>query len=205
MFWEWFKANMIVIGLTGSIGMGKTTAAGMLRSFKLPVCDSDALVHGFLGKGGAAVDRVSCAFRGVSRGGAIDRNALGRLVFGNQEELKKLETILHPMVKAAQFKFLRRCQATRVKLAVLDVPLLFEVGTNKLCDVVIVVSAPPFLQEQRVLGRPGMTKKRLSAALDRQLSNEEKCRSADFVVQTGANKRDTMNRLGEIVRGLCSK
>ena len=184
--------------------MGKTTAAGVFRSFKLPVCDSDALVHGFLGKGGAAVDHVSRAFRGVSRGGEIDRNALGRLVFRNQEELKKLETILHPMVKEAQFKFLRRCQATRAKVAVLDVPLLFEVGTNKICDVVIVVSAPPFLQEQRVLGRPGMTKERLSATLDRQLSNEEKCRSADFVVQTGANKRDTMNRLSKIIRGLSS-
>ena len=184
--------------------MGKSTAANMLRRFKLPVCDSDALVHELLGNGGAAVDLVSRVFRGVSGRGGIDRSALGRLVFGNEEELKKLENILHPMVKEAQFKFLRRCQASRAKLAVLDVPLLFEVGTNKICDVVIVVSAPPFLQEQRVLGRHGMTEKRLRATLDRQLSDKEKCCYADFVVQTGANKRETMNKLGTIVRGLCS-
>ena len=185
--------------------MGKSTAASMLRRFRVPVCDSDALVHEFLGNGGAAVNVVSRVFRGVTRRGEIDRGALGRLVFGNEEELKKLENILHPMVKEAQFKFLRRCQASRMKLAVLDVPLLFEVGTNKICDFVIVVSAPTFLQEQRVLGRPGMTTKRMKTTLDRQLSNKEKCRYADFVVQTGANKRETMNRLGTIVQELCSK
>jgi len=191
---------MIVVGLTGSIGMGKSTAAAMLRRIGVPVCDSDAVVHRLLGPSGAAVAPVGRAFEGVIRDGAVDRAALGGQVFGDRAALLRLEAIVHPLVRQAQFRFLRRSAARRVRLVVLDVPLLYESGTDALCDVAIVVTAPRFLQEQRVLSRPGMTRARLAATLARQMPDGEKRRRADFIVQTGQGRRPALNRLGEIVR-----
>jgi len=191
---------MIVLGLTGSIGMGKSTAAAMLRRMGVPVCDSDAIVHALLGPGGAAVAPVGRAFDGVVRDGAVDRAALGRRVFGDRAALQRLEAIVHPLVRRAQLRFLRQATARGAPLAVLDVPLLFESGTDALCDATVTLTAPRFLQEQRVLARPGMTRDRLAATLARQMPDAEKRRRADFVVQTGLGYRPTLNRLGEIVR-----
>ena len=190
---------MIVLGLTGSIGMGKSTAAGMLRRMGIPVCDSDAIVHRLLGPGGAAVGPVGRAFEGVVKNRAVDRAALGQLVFTNPASLHRLEAIVHPLVHATQRDFLKRMAARRERVVVLDVPLLFEVGSDALCDATIVVTAPRFLQEQRVLCRPGMTRARMAGALARQMPDHEKRRRADFVVQTGRGKRDTLNQLAEIV------
>lgn len=191
---------MIILGLTGSIGMGKTTAANMLRRMGLPICDSDAVVHALLGKGGGAVAAIGARFHDVVRDGAVDRAALGKAVFGDAQALEKLEGILHPMVQAAQGDFLRHAALNDAKMVVLDVPLLFEVGTDRRCDAVIVVTAPRFLQEQRVLRRPGMTPERLRATLARQLPDEEKRRRADFLVYTGLGKWHTYRRLRAIVR-----
>jgi dephospho-CoA kinase len=195
---------MIILGLTGSIAMGKSTAASMLRRMGIPVCDSDAVVHGLLAKGGAGVGPVGEAFPGVVKDGAIDRPALGKQVFGNPDALRLLEAILHPLVYDTQRRFLRRAAMRRAPIAVLDVPLLYEGGADQWCDAVLVVSAPRFLQEQRVLTRPGMTRDRLKATLARQMSDAEKRRRADFVVQTGLGKNLTLNRLSEIVTLLMS-
>jgi len=193
---------MIILGLTGSIGMGKTTAAMMLRTMGLPVCDSDAIVHQLLGKGGRAVGAIEAEFHGVVRDGAVDRAALGQAVFSDPAALKRLEAILHPIVQASQADFLKRAALNNVRIAVLDVPLLFEVGTDRRCDAAIVVTAPRFLQEQRVLRRPGMTAERLRATLARQLPDTEKRRRADFVVHTGLGKWHTYRRLRQIVLSL---
>jgi len=191
---------MIILGLTGSIGMGKTTAATMLRAMGLRICDSDAIVHELLGKGGGAVDAIAGEFGNVVHDGAVDRPALGQAVFSDPDALKRLEAVLHPMVQAAQADFLKNAALNGAQIAVLDVPLLFEVGTDRLCDAVIVVTAPRFLQEQRVLLRPGMTPERFRATLARQLPDVEKRRRADFVVHTGLGKCHTYRRLREIVR-----
>ena len=189
----------VVIGLTGSIGMGKTTASKMLHRLGLPICDSDSLVHKMLAKGGAAVPFVSDVFDNVISGGAIDREALGKQVFGNAEALKQLEQIMHPLVRAAQKKFIKTCFGRRLFSVVLDVPLLFEVETDKICDLTLVVSAPKFIQEQRVLARPGMTQERFEATLRRQMPDFEKRKRADIIVQTGLNKRQTSDQLTKIV------
>ncbi|MDC0033881.1 dephospho-CoA kinase [Alphaproteobacteria bacterium] len=190
---------MIILGLTGSIGMGKTTAATMLQTMGLRICDSDALVHKLLARGGLAVNRIGAEFAGVVRDGVVDRSALGQAVFADPDALKRLEAILHPMVQAAQANFLKSSSLNGVQIAVLDVPLLFEVGTDKRCDAVIVVTAPRFLQEQRVLRRPGMTPERLRATLMRQLPDAEKRRRADFIVHTGLGKWHTYTRLRGII------
>jgi dephospho-CoA kinase len=189
----------VVIGLTGSIGMGKTTASEMLHRLGLPICDSDSLIHKMLAKGGAAVPCVSSVFDDVVSDRAIDRVALGKQVFGNAEALKQLEQIMHPLVRAAQNKFIKVCSRRRLFAAVLDVPLLFEVETDKLCDLTLVVSAPKFIQEQRVLARPAMTRERLEATLHRQMPDFEKRKRADIIVQTGLNKRHTSDQLTKIV------
>ena len=193
---------MIILGLTGSIGMGKTTAAAMLQSMGLRICDSDAIVHKLLAKDGGAVNAIAAAFGNVVHDGAVDRPALGQAVFSDPDALKRLEAILHPMVQATQADFLKNAALNGIQIAVLDVPLLFEVGTDQRCDAVIVVTAPRFLQEQRVLRRPGMTPERLLATLARQLPDAEKRRRADFVVHTGLGKWHTYRRLRGIIMQL---
>ena len=190
---------MVLLGLTGSIGMGKTTAAGMLRGLGVAVYDSDAAVHRLLGRGGAAGAAVDAAFPGVVGDGAVDRLALGKLVFEDPAALKKLEAIVHPPVRAAQSRFLRLAAARRERLVVLDVPLLFETAGDALCDATIVVTAPPFIQRSRVLARPGITQDRFDGILARQMSDAEKRGRADFVVPSGLGKALTLRRLKEIV------
>jgi dephospho-CoA kinase len=191
---------VVVLGLTGSIGMGKSTAAKALRRLGVPVHDADAAVHALLGRGGAAVAAVERAFPGVLVDGAVDRAALGRRVFGDPAALKRLEAILHPLVRRSEQRFLRRASARRTPVAVLDIPLLFETGAEARCDAVIVVSAPRFVQEARVLRRPGMTRERFLAVTARQVPDREKRRRADLVVATGLDRGFALRRLAEIVR-----
>ena len=192
-------AEMVILGLTGSIAMGKSTAAAMLRRLGVPVCDSDAVVHRLLAQGGAAVPSIRHAFDGVVRGGAVDHGALGKQVFDDPKALKRLESILHPLVFDAQTRFLKQAAARRESLVVLDVPLLFEGNTDARCDAVIVVSAPGFLQAARALGRPGMDRARLDSIVTLQMPDAEKRRRADFVVATGNGRRHTLRRLRRIV------
>lgn len=192
---------MIVLGLTGSIGMGKSAAAAMLRRLKVPLFDADRTVHRLLAPGGGAVERVAAAFPGVrDAAGGIDRRRLGARVFGDPAALAQLEAILHPMVAAAEKRFVAKARARRDSLVVLDVPLLFESGGALRCDYVLVVSAPAFLQRQRVLRRPGMTRARLAAVLATQMPDREKRRRADFVVATGLGRGLTLRRLKAILR-----
>jgi dephospho-CoA kinase len=192
---------LIVLGLTGSIGMGKTTAAAMLRRLGVPLFDADQAVHRLLMPGGLAVQRVSNAFPDVrTEAGGIDRALLGQRVFADAAALVRLEHILHPMVAAEEKRFLAFARARREPLAVLDIPLLFETGGERQCDYVLVVSAPALVQRQRVLRRPGMTEIRLAAILRKQMPDSEKRRRANFVVPTGLGRNLTLRRLQAIVR-----
>ena len=179
---------MVILGLTGSIGMGKTTTAADFRRHGIPVHDSDRVVHALLARGGAAVPLVGAVFPEVVSRGAVDRGLLGSMVFDDPEALARLEAILHPMVHARQRRFLKLAAARRRSLVVLDVPLLFETGGDSRCDAVVVVSAPAFVQAGRVLRRPGMTPRRFRAILASQMPDAEKRRRADFVVRTGLGR-----------------
>jgi len=194
---------MIVLGLTGSIGMGKSTAAGMFRSLGVAVFDSDAEVHRVLAAGGAAVGQIAAAFPGtLAADGGVDRQKLGAAVFGNPTALRRLEGIVHPLVRHGQVKFRRRARAARHRLVVLDVPLLFETNGQLNCDATCVVSAPSFVQASRVLARPGMTAEKFQAILDQQIPDAEKRRRADFVVPMGAGKNFALRRIRQIVQAL---
>ena len=192
---------MIVLGLTGSIGMGKSTAAAMLRRLGVPLFDADLAVHRLLAPSGAAAPAVSAAFPRVgTEAGGIDRVLLGQRVFTDPTALTRLEEILHPIVVAEGKRFLARLRARREPLAVLDIPLLFETGAERRCDYVLVVSAPALVQRQRVMRRPGMTEIRLNAILRKQMPDHRKRQHADFVVPTGAGRALTLRRLKSIVR-----
>ena len=194
---------MIVLGLTGSVGMGKSTAASMFRQLGVPVHDSDAAVHRLLAPGGAAVPAVAAAFPGVTdKQGGIDRGTLGARVFGDGRALKRLERILHPFVRRSQARFLKQARARRVPLVVLDIPLLFETGGEKRCDAVVVVCAPPWVQRARVMARPNMTEGRFRAILAKQMPDREKRRRADYIVPSGVGRAVTYRRLMRLVRTL---
>ncbi|MEQ8967636.1 MAG: dephospho-CoA kinase [Azospirillaceae bacterium] len=191
---------MIVLGLTGSIGMGKTTAAGLLRRLGVPVHDADAAVHRLTARHGAALPAIALAFPGVVADGRLDRRALGARVFGDPAELARLEAILHPLVQTSSRAFLKRCAFAGRRVAALDIPLLFETGAEARCDLVVVVSAPALIQRQRVLSRPGMTPEAFAAVLARQMPDREKRRRADRVVPTGLGLRPTLQGLDAAVR-----
>lgn len=191
---------MVILGLTGSIGMGKSTAARVFRGLGVPVHDADRTVHRLLAAGGAAVGEVAAAFPEAAVDGAIDRKALGRQVFDDAQALTRLEAILHPMVRRDKEAFLRATAGRGAPLAVLDVPLLLETGGERNCDGVVVVSAPAMVQRQRVLRRPGMTPALLASILSRQMPDAEKRRRADFVVATGLGYRFSLLSIAEIVK-----
>lgn len=193
---------MIVLGLTGSIGMGKSTAARMLAAMGAPVCDSDAVVHRLLARGGRAVPVIDAAFPGVVVDGAVSRPLLGAAVFRDPAALSRLEAILHPMVQAAQHDFLGRAARRGAKIAVLDIPLLFETHGERRVDATVVVSAPFVVQKARVLARPGMTVEKFAGILARQTPDVEKRRRADYLVPTGAGRLVTRRALAGIVRDL---
>jgi dephospho-CoA kinase len=186
---------MIRLGLTGSIGMGKSTAAHQLTRLGLPLHDADATVHRLLARGGAAVGPIAEIFPGTVRQGAVDRQALGAKVFGDGAALARLEAILHPLVRAEERRFLDRARRRRQSMVVLDIPLLFETGANRRVDCVVVVSCPAFLQSQRVLKRPGMTLEKLAAIRSYQLPDRDKRRRADLVVPTGSGRRTALRAL----------
>jgi dephospho-CoA kinase len=194
---------MILVGLTGSIGMGKSTAARALRRLGLPVHDADAAVHRLLAPGGAAVRAVLAAFPDVgTAAGGIDRQRLGARVFDDAAALKRLEAILHPRVRAAKRRFVAAQARQRRRITVLDVPLLFETGGDRECDAVLVVSAPAYLQRQRVLARRGMTEAKFRGILAKQTPDAEKRRRASFVLPTGLGQRFSLNRLKAALRAI---
>ena len=195
---------MIVLGLTGSIGMGKTTTAEMLRALGVPVHDSDDAVHRALAPGGKGVAAVAAAFPAAldKAKNAIDRKILGGLVFHDPVQKKKLEDILHPLVWEAQQDFLRENRRQNRAIVALDIPLLYEAGAEKKVDKVIVVTCPSFIQRRRVLSRPGMTEEKFQNILDSQMPDAEKKRRADFIVQTGLGRAYACNRLKKILHTL---
>ncbi|QKC94065.1 dephospho-CoA kinase [Mesorhizobium sp. NZP2298] len=174
---------MIVLGLTGSIGMGKSTTAKMFAEAGVPVHDSDETVHRLYS--GVAAPLVEAAFPGTTVGGMVDRVKLGARVLGDAGALKQLEAIIHPLVRADADAFLARHRNAGESIAVLDIPLLFETGGRGRVDKVVVVTAPSEVQRQRVLARPGMTEEKLAAILAKQVPDEEKRRLADFIIDTG--------------------
>lgn len=196
---------VFVIGLTGSIGMGKSTASSMLKSMGLPIFDADATVHGLMAKGGAAVAAVEAAFPGVVVDGAVSRPELGKRVFGNDPALRQLERILHPRVGQAERAFLAGVARRRLRYAVRDVPLLFETGGDKRCNATVVVSAPAHIQRARVLARPGMTEERLNLILAKQMPDAKKRQRADYVVPSGLGRRVTRDALAAILRDIKSR
>lgn len=175
---------MLIIGLTGSIGMGKSTTALMFARRGVPVCDADALVHGLYDLGGRAVEPVTAEFPEANVDGRIDRERLSRLVVGRPEHMRRLEKIVHPLVAQAQAAFLQACAARGEEMVVLDIPLLLESAGPRRVDVVVVVSATAALQRERVLARPGMTTEKFEAILAKQVPDDIKRARADFVIDT---------------------
>ena len=175
---------MIIVGLTGSIGMGKSTTSAMFQAEGVPVYDADAAVHALYAKGGAAVEPVEAAFPGVVTDGAIDRAKLSAHVVGQPEALKRLETIVHPLVGESRKVFFEAALGASAPLVILDIPLLFETGGERNVAAVIVVSAPEAIQRERVMARPDMTAEKLDAILARQLPDAEKRARADIVIDT---------------------
>ena len=179
---------MKIIGLTGGIGMGKSTASAAFRRHGVPIFDADQAVHDLQAVGGRAVKPIEAAFPGTTRGGAVDREALRRVVLGNPAALKQLERIVHPLVRDAEKRFLGAARRAGKSLVVLDIPLLLETGGEKRVDKVVVVSAPAAVQAVRVMRRPGMTRERLAAIRARQMPDAAKRRKADIVIHSGLSR-----------------
>ncbi len=173
---------MFILGLTGSLGMGKSTTARFFAEEGVPVHDADAAVHRLYE--GEAASAIEVAFPGTTAGGKVDRDQLAARVLGDSAALRRLETIVHPLVQEAERRLLAEAEARGEKIAVLDIPLLFETGGEERVDAVVVVSAPPEVQRSRALERPGMTVDKLDAILAKQMPDGEKRRRADFVVDT---------------------
>jgi dephospho-CoA kinase len=193
---------MRLIGLTGSIGMGKSTTAAMFREHGVPVYDADAAVHDLYDVGGAAVAPVGEAFPGVVQGGAVDRELLRQRVLGDPEALKRLNAIVHPLVGQDRLSFFDEAQAKGADLVVLDIPLLYETGGDARMDAVVVVSAPARMQRERVLARPGMTPDRFDAILAQQMADAEKRARAHYVVDTGQGLDHARAQVAEILKAL---
>jgi dephospho-CoA kinase len=175
----------MLVGLTGSIGMGKSTTAALFAAEGVPVYDADAAVHALYAKGGAAVEPLEVEFGDVVVDGAVDRNRLSAKVLDDPEAMKRLEAIVHPLVGASRIGFFKAAEAAKADIVVLDIPLLFETGGEKAMQAVVVVSAPAEVQRQRVLARPGMTAEKFEAIFARQTPDAEKRARADFVIDTG--------------------
>lgn len=189
---------MLILGLTGSIGMGKTEAAKAFVRIGIPVHDSDAVVHELMRAGGAAVAPIEHDFPDVIVAGAVDRARLGDRVYGDVGALRRLEAIVHPLVHGRETAFLKRASGQHQSLVVLDIPLLFETRAEQRCDAVAVVSAPAFVQRRRVLRRGGMSAQRFDAILQQQIPDSEKRRRADFVIPTGLGKGEMVARVRRI-------
>lgn len=194
---------MLVIGLTGSIGMGKSTAAKHFVSRGIAVFDADAEVHRLYE--GEAVSAIAATFPSVVTGGKIDRTLLARELATSPSKLKQLEAIVHPMVVKAELDFLRQQEAKGAKFTVLEIPLLFETGADARVDVTVAVSAPPELQRQRVMARHGMTADKLEHLLARQLPDAERVAKADYVVDSGLSLQDMHDEIDKLIESLKMK
>lgn len=192
---------MRIIGLTGGIGMGKSTAANAFKRARIPVFDADASVHKLQARGGRAVRAIEAAFPGTVRDGAVDRGALRQAVLGKPDALTRLEHILHPMVEADERDFVGRARRRGARAVVLDIPLLFEIGADKRVDKVIVVSAPRAVQVHRVRMRRRMSAADIEAVIARQMPDAEKRRRADIVVRTGLSRHHTQRMLRRLILG----
>ena len=193
---------MIVVGLTGSIGMGKSTTAAMFAEEGAPVYDADAAVHALYAPGGGAVAPIEAAFPGVVQGGAVDRSLLGQKVLGDEAAMKRLEAIVHPLLGQGRADFFEDARASGCDVVVLDIPLLFETGGEKNVDAVVVASAPADVQRERVLARPGMAPEKLDAVLARQKPDAEKRRLADFVIDTGQGLESARHQVRQVLATL---
>jgi dephospho-CoA kinase len=191
---------MIVVGLTGSIGMGKSTTAKMFQAAGVPVHDSDEAVHRLYAS--AAAPLIEAAFPGTTVNGMVDRTRLASTVLGNPIALQKLEDIVHPLVRADADRFLARQKAAGAPLVVLDIPLLFETGGRDRVDRIVVVTAPPEVQRERVLSRPCMTAEKFEAILAAQVPDPEKRRRADFIIDTGAGMDEARRAVAVIIATL---
>ncbi len=189
---------MMVLGLTGSIGMGKSTAAKLFSEEGIPVFEADEAVHALYQ--GAAAELIEAEFPGTTREGEVDRRVLARVVFGNADALKRLEAIVHPLVREMETSFVEGARNAGVPLVVLDIPLLFENRGEARCDLVAVVSAPFEIQRERVMRREGMTEERFRAILARQVPDEEKRARADIVIDTSGSVEDTRRTVQDIIR-----
>ena len=193
---------MLLVGLTGSIGMGKSKSAELFEAEGLPVYDADASVHALYEKGGAAVAPLSEHFPEAIKDGAVDRTILGKLVLHDGEMLQKLESIVHPLAGKMQKDFLEMQEAAGKKAVILDIPLLLEKKAEGLVDVVVVVSTTPEVQKQRVLKRPGMTEEKYRAILSKQMPDVEKREKADFVVDSTISVADAQSQIRDIISRL---
>ncbi len=197
---------MLIIGLTGSIGMGKSTAAARIRALGIGVCDADAAVHKLYKAGGAAVEPIEATFPGTTTAEAgVDRPKLAAVLLADPTAFERLERIVHPLVHEVERNFLREKVAKGAEKAVLEIPLLFETGGDKRVDVTIVVSAPSDIQRERVLARPGMVPEKLEQILARQMSDEEKRQRADFVVDTSRTIPETEAQIDRIMTQLSGR
>jgi dephospho-CoA kinase len=191
---------MKVIGLTGSIGMGKSTTAAMFRELGVPVHDSDEAVHRlYAGKAAALID---ARFPGTVVDGVVDRERLAARVLGDREALRDLEAMVHPLVRADADAFLDRSRAAGAPVAVLDIPLLFETGGRERVDRVVVVTAPAEIQRERVMARPGMTEERFARILERQVPDAQKRQMADYVIDTGKGMEAARSAVADLLRSL---
>ena len=193
---------MKIVGLTGSIGMGKSETAEMFRALGVPVFDADATVHELQVKNGPAIPAIATEFPDVINDGELDRDALGKIVFADPAAKQKLEAIIHPMVAEKRIAFFEDAEANGSKFVVLDVPLLFETGGNKACDTVVVVSAPADVQRERVLARPGMSEDKFDNILSRQTPDGEKRAGADYIVETDNGLEYARDQVAQIVAEL---
>ncbi|MDL2399780.1 dephospho-CoA kinase [Rhizobium mayense] len=187
---------MIRVGLTGSIGMGKSTSGKLFAEAGIPVNDADAVVHDLYN--GEAVPLVEAAFPGTTKDGAVDRQALASKLAGDPSGFKRLEAIVHPLVRQREETFLNRQRAAGADIVVLDIPLLFETGADKRVDKIVVVSCDPQIQKQRVLARPGMTEEKFNMILSRQTPDAEKRVRADYIIDTG----HSIDTAGEQVKNI---
>ena len=193
---------MIILGLTGSIGMGKSTTAELFVAEGIAVCDSDAVVHRLYQ--GEAVPLIEDAFNGTTRDSAVDREKLGDVLRQNPANFARLEKIVHPLVRRKQEEFLEHQRNAGASLAVLDIPLLFETGAESRVDTIVVVSCPADIQRQRVLARPGMTEEKFQMILARQMPDEEKRRRADFIIDTSRGIADAHEQVKSVLAALSS-
>lgn len=191
---------MFILGLTGSVGMGKSTTAKFFAEEGVPVHDADAVVHRLYESEAAAA--IETAFPGATANGKVDRTKLGQAVLGKPEQMKRLEAIVHPLVAQARDRFLADAEKKGAKVAVLDIPLLFETGGDKRCDAVVVASAPEDMQKQRTFERPGMTEEKFQALLTKQVPDAEKRERADFVVDTSKGFDAARAQVREILRAV---